>query len=575
MPELFIAADTDPYHASRTLAIVLSQGGLNAHCVLRVGQGALPNGPMVATRMALQVALLAGQLLSTQPTSGGDIVLTPFLVPDGSVHLLIHTLSLPAAVWSGQGRVIPFESASNPLVKAMEISSTLFGSSMPMEALYDASSALSMLQTIALARMDAIGTGQDVLLLPLSCDDASMTGASAGASNATVPDGVGHVKLVPATHVLASNQLAKLAALVERARQIHLSAGGMLASAAADMQQHQQHVPLAHVLPGHDMNSIFSGHEAFMPAESMPAVSRSAAAAAAVQQAHQHVGIASTVMQQHPSPAIQQQRSTSAAQATAPGVKQPQRNRKADYVIVTEDTSIKNAAGAIAKVLSRVCDQGVCCPVFTERKTGQPSGVVSVAVKAIAVARGYVANEGGDHQVAFQPYVRSAVSASVDPMFERRSIGAYSSDGTPLQGLAMADKPTAPPLGRNGFASFSTPTGYGGSTAVSSDSTSGLMPDGMPKLLKVGLNPRYALIWFTKLCKFNLSTILARIWHFHARDMLTLPSGLELQSFENCCVDPNHGSLTDSASELGFDVFKVPTHVLPSLEESALPVKVG
>ena len=35
--------------------------------------------------------------------------------------------------------------------------------------------------------------------------------------------------------------------------------------------------------------------------------------------------------------------------------------------------------------------------------------MVSVAVKAIAVARGYVANEGlGSHQVAFQPFIRAA-----------------------------------------------------------------------------------------------------------------------------------------------------------------------
>ncbi len=56
--------------------------------------------------------------------------------------------------------------------------------------------------------------------------------------------------------------------------------------------------------------------------------------------------------------------------------------------------------------------QGHCCPVYTERKTGQPSGVVSVAVKAIAVAASYVANNGGAHHVAFQPYARSAAGGT-------------------------------------------------------------------------------------------------------------------------------------------------------------------
>lgn len=68
--------------------------------------------------------------------------------------------------------------------------------------------------------------------------------------------------------------------------------------------------------------------------------------------------------------------------------------------------------------------QGFCCPVFTERKTGQPSSVVSVAAKAIAVARGYVANEGGAHQVAFQPYVRGAVVLA-DPAGMHMNPGAY------------------------------------------------------------------------------------------------------------------------------------------------------
>ncbi|KAG1669455.1 hypothetical protein FOA52_004088, partial [Chlamydomonas sp. UWO 241] len=47
-----------------------------------------------------------------------------------------------------------------------------------------------------------------------------------------------------------------------------------------------------------------------------------------------------------------------------------------------------------------------------------------------------------------------------------------------------------------------------------------------------------------------------------------------LKSFENCDVDPNAPALTDGNSELGFDVFKIPSHMVPAFEESSLPVKV-
>eukprot|EP00201_Polytomella_parva_P009436 CAMPEP_0175051248 /NCGR_PEP_ID=MMETSP0052_2-20121109/7688_1 /TAXON_ID=51329 ORGANISM="Polytomella parva, Strain SAG 63-3" /NCGR_SAMPLE_ID=MMETSP0052_2 /ASSEMBLY_ACC=CAM_ASM_000194 /LENGTH=207 /DNA_ID=CAMNT_0016315499 /DNA_START=983 /DNA_END=1606 /DNA_ORIENTATION=- len=98
------------------------------------------------------------------------------------------------------------------------------------------------------------------------------------------------------------------------------------------------------------------------------------------------------------------------------------RSRKADYVIVAEETAVKNAAGAIAKVLDRLSMDATAnglqaissCPVFAERKSKNIAAAISVAVKAIAVARDYIANEGHNHEVAFQPYFRdlSTISAS-------------------------------------------------------------------------------------------------------------------------------------------------------------------
>jgi stage V sporulation protein SpoVS len=39
------------------------------------------------------------------------------------------------------------------------------------------------------------------------------------------------------------------------------------------------------------------------------------------------------------------------------------------------------------------------------------AAVISVAIKAIAVAKDYVINEGPLYQVAFQPYIRHQASA--------------------------------------------------------------------------------------------------------------------------------------------------------------------
>lgn len=109
---------------------------------------------------------------------------------------------------------------------------------------------------------------------------------------------------------------------------------------------------------------------------------------------------------QRMAPGMMAQGPAPAFPAMGTGAKQT-RARKADYVIVTEDTAIKNAAGAVAKVLGRVYSQGICCPMYTEKKTESFTTVISVAVKAIAVARGYVCNEGMGHEVGFQPYLRN------------------------------------------------------------------------------------------------------------------------------------------------------------------------
>lgn len=51
--------------------------------------------------------------------------------------------------------------------------------------------------------------------------------------------------------------------------------------------------------------------------------------------------------------------------------------------------------------------------MFTEKKTDRYTAVVSVAVKAITVARGYVGNEGTGHELGFQPYLRGEGGGSM------------------------------------------------------------------------------------------------------------------------------------------------------------------
>jgi hypothetical protein len=116
--------------------------------------------------------------------------------------------------------------------------------------------------------------------------------------------------------------------------------------------------------------------------------------------------------------------------------------------------------------------QGLCCPVFTERKTGQPSGVVSVAVKAIAVARSYVTNEGSGHQVAFQPFTRQQPAAGAAASAGAAPAGAAAAAAAALAGPAAAGLvpgsggPTAGMFERHSVGAFPPDCGLGSQAAI-------------------------------------------------------------------------------------------------------------
>ena len=111
---------------------------------------------------------------------------------------------------------------------------------------------------------------------------------------------------------------------------------------------------------------------------------------------------------------------------------------KADYVIVNTTTDVKNAAGAVAKVVGRASTNGHC-PVFIRAASAvrlfqaqndlsavvspgwsvpmTPRAVksvsaVAVAVKTIAAARTYLIMDTVGHELAFQPYLRRAAAAT-------------------------------------------------------------------------------------------------------------------------------------------------------------------
>jgi len=56
-------------------------------------------------------------------------------------------------------------------------------------------------------------------------------------------------------------------------------------------------------------------------------------------------------------------------------------NLPSTVATLTHATEIPLLHVFLVQVLGRVAAHGCCCPVFTERKTERPAGVVSVAVK--------------------------------------------------------------------------------------------------------------------------------------------------------------------------------------------------
>ncbi|GAX73661.1 hypothetical protein CEUSTIGMA_g1112.t1 [Chlamydomonas eustigma] len=447
---LTVTSETDAFKLAGMLTYLLSQTS-SSGCALRMiaDPAASPQQQVLQLAAAAMVAMTAAEVthrsIRSSSSNGSDVALVPFLSQDGVVGVVLMLVSLPAAIWQAAGLALPVEPQDNPLSKGVEISGNLAGSSgqQVVDLLYEAQETLLTLQAAAVARINLAASGQDLLLLLLLLPVHS-GGSSAGrhdsdttASSALLVGGtqLHHVKLVPASHVLSSGQMQQMSSLVRQ--QASLSPREGLAGPISSMHQQQQQQQLKESMDRQAAAAIAAATAAASAvlAQDSGAFSQggqagvSAAAAAAAAAAATAIVSASPPGSVHGGSSISGDHQLSGHLSHPPSQSQNRAsssNRKADYVIVTEDTAIKNAAGAIAKVLGRVSAQGLPCPVYTVRRSEGVTGVVSVAVKAIAVARGYVANEGNAFQVAFQPFIRHQNSMATEGrMFDRRSASAY------------------------------------------------------------------------------------------------------------------------------------------------------
>ncbi|GLC36973.1 hypothetical protein PLESTB_000172600 [Pleodorina starrii] len=349
---------------------------------------------------ALRV-VLAARKINQQAVARFDLGFVPFLVTDAAegIGLLIYKCSLNQD--KTRGSVLKVDVTSNPLVAGISLFQMFTTQTQPLEVIFAAEASKVALQALSIMRINLANNGRDVLLLlstvdytadasgpknyfflkltpitpPLPCFQHQIEAPKPQASFMTP---AGDAAMMAHTQGLAATAAGVSVGALPRHKQMHMHSGPGLGPAAPVMPP--GHLPgvmaavAAGPKPPHGLGPgpLSYGHGA-------PPGAASALGAAAV---------------------------AAAAAGGGGGSSKQQRARKADYVIVTEDTAIKNAAGAIAKVLGRVSNQGQCCPVYTEKKTESFTTVISVAVKAVAVARGYVCNEGMGNEVGFQPYLR-------------------------------------------------------------------------------------------------------------------------------------------------------------------------
>ena len=416
-----VTAETDSLRAAGTLAFILSQWamlpGISSipHCALYL-DGGLPIDQtklVAAARRAIEASFLSHVALSSaspsdlqgsqsppgqsrRPPSLSDLALVPLLLSDGSVSLLsVSVPPLPAAVWQssaqqlltgrGGGSVVIIEPGTNPLTKGHDAAMTMargsreVGPAQAADVVFDGEEALVALQSVAVARINFLNsgshTGDDLLILPIQAggsegDDSRSLGGRDDLSRRY------HLRLVPASHVMSAGQMSELGLVIQEAQKVN----EILLSTQGHGQGFQQQRGLgSHSIPSHPRLGGAGGETPKLVYSPYPELTARPLGMDFPMMNHQHGLISRGSSQIN----LNQNKANNQAQQYAPSMSmastlppnppanqisrsQNQLNaqpmlgtvqRKADYVIVTEDTAVKNAAGAIAKVLSRVWGQ--------------------------------------------------------------------------------------------------------------------------------------------------------------------------------------------------------------------------
>ncbi|KAG2496907.1 hypothetical protein HYH03_004913 [Edaphochlamys debaryana] len=518
---LTVQTITDAMQAAGLINFTFSQSA-HSSFVLNTQLDQAGSTSVAVLTQALRV-VLAARKINQQAVARFDLGFVPFLVSDAAegIGLLIYKCSLSND--KTRGSVLKVDTNSNPLVAGISLFNMLQSGPQQLEVIFTAEACKVALQALAIMRINLANNGRDVLLLLSTVDYAA---------DASGPKNYFLLKLTPITPPLPCFQHQIEALKPQVAAYMGPGDGGMMGHSLAAASMGAAYGKQGSMGPLHGGGMGMGGGQLGM--------------AGAGPKPH---GMAP------PQLAYGQQMGVGAGGMGAAGSAKQQRARKADYVIVTEDTAIKNAAGAIAKVLGRVSNQGQCCPVYTEKKTESFTTVISVAVKAIAVARGYVCNEGMGNEVGFQPYLRH-----LDRRLDLIDLHHFLSGEKKQQGPAAAAAAVLSAAAAAGMAGV----GHAHAQAMAGMMAAAAAGKGPGMGNPAAHNPLAHLA--------NLQAMNPYMAHLHGGmgpGMTKHRSHNPLDSYE--LLDEE--ALTDERCELAFDVFKVPQ--LNELHDAGnLPVKV-
>eukprot|EP00798_Chlamydomonas_sp_ICE-L_P018771 gene18771-25306_t len=394
-----VTSSTDPAQAAGLVNFALRQA--DHPCFVLTTQTNAGHAAAANLFLIVQHAWRSFVSLSSSQQAVVTLML-PFLSPANSVTMGVVLLRLSVSQGffaPSQSAPIVVDAASNPFGTASSICHGLLSTGgTPLDVVFSVTSASAAMQALAIARAN-LTSKKEVLVAFLYPPQTTCQPAQplylvrlAFPVHAVSPNNHVHIFNAPSAHDNSqAHQQGQGFQQAQSLQQSHLEAGPPTSLSPDGFQMnHQQTQARAQLALG--------AYQADAGLGSDPILS----AAARMQPSP-------TI--QAPSPDSQKLHTQFSHSLKASKLK------RADYVIVTEETPVKNAAGALAKVLGRMSHLGQGCPLYTEKRSHSAAAVVGVGVKAIAVSRGYVCNEMKGEEVAFQPYIRHK-----DKQFVQQSI---------------------------------------------------------------------------------------------------------------------------------------------------------